>query len=144
MTARGEDEVAPDDAGQDVLLLLLAAEGEDGLAGEDDGGEVGAGKDGAAHFDVDGVEIEEAAAGAGVLLRIGEAEPVEGGHLLPELLGVAGAALFELPDDLGSGVGSEEVAGRLLDGALLFVEGEVHGRPPIAGGRGRGWPGPCA
>ena len=119
------------------------------LAGDDRRGQVGARHQGAPELLVDDGQVDDAGPGPAQGLGVGEAEPVQPGHLRPQVGLVAQGVSFELADRGQRAAGFEQVAGDAAQLELPVVEVEVHGRSfpssMVTGAvRGPGWPAPCA
>ena len=135
---QGEADGAGADAGQQVLLLLIAAGIQDGEAAEDDGGEVGGRQQGAPHFLNEDGQVEEGAAGAAVLLGEGDAGPAQAGEVAPEVVGVALGVVFQFAHQREGRFLGEELPRRVFQHLLDFAQSHIHKRA-ISGPGGNGW-----
>ena len=118
------------------------------LPGDDGGGEMWAGHQGPAQLLIDDAQVHQRPARAAEGLGVGEAQPVETGHLLPQGGKVAQVVLFELSDRGQGAAGLEQLSGDPAQFLMAVVERGVHGyvvSGPLTGaGPARGWPAPFA
>ena len=125
--AQREGDFAADDAGRELLLLLLGAGGQDGRsagAGPADG-DAGAGE-----FLFNDVLVDAAAGLPAVLLGPRDANPAPFGDVLVHFAGFgaapADAGALQLLDDLGSNVFCDELLDFSAEGFLFRSECEFH------------------
>ena len=125
-------DVAVDDAGQHLLLLLVGAEALVGAADDLGDAEAADRRQAARGLLEEEAQVDEAAARAAVLLRRGDAEPAELGHLLVEVL------VVRVPAVVGQRVALLARAALALaevahggDEVLLLVGQIDHGAPSM-------------
>ena len=125
----GEQTLAVRDAGQEPLLLLVAAELGDRQRAEHDGGQVGHGRHRAAELLEHDRRLEEPVPAAAVRLGEGDAEQAGLGELRPQLAVEVVLTGLDLLEALVGDLGVEDLLGEALQVLLLLVEGKVHVAP---------------
>ena len=125
--AQREADFAANDAGQELLFLLLGSGGEDGGSA---GAGAADGDAGAGEFLFNDVLVDAAAVLAAVFLGPGHANPTPLGDLLVHLAGLgsapADAGVLKLGDDLGSYVFRNKLLDFGAQGFLFGGECEFH------------------
>ena len=130
--SQGQQQLAAAQAGQDFLFLRGGAGVQDGEAAEDDGGEKGAGQQGAAGFLEEDGQVQKIAAGAAVLFGKGYPRPAQAGQLPPQLRGIAAFLRLHFPHQGQGTFLGQKLPGAVLEHLLNFAQPQIHLPTPAA------------
>ena len=113
-------------AGQDGVLLLVRAAGENGRRSQQGGGQERSGQERAAHLLQDHHHVQKTSPDPAVGFVNQDGRPTLLGHLLPHLGGVGAVVLHHLADEAARALVIEKPAGCVAQHLLFFAETEIH------------------